>query len=122
LEFAQLDPDSAAAFRVEYGAPPALAPQVVRACYQAVDLISFFTVGEQEVRAWPIPRGAKAPEAAGAVHSDMEQGFIKAEVGHWEDVIEHGGFAALRPHGKLRLEGREYVVQDGDVVVFRFSR
>ena len=122
LEFAQLDKDSAEAFRADYGDPPALAPQVVRCCYEAVDLISFLTVGDQEVRAWPIPRGSKAPQAAGAVHSDMEKGFIKAEVAHWQDVIAHKDFATLRSHGKLRLEGRDYVVQDGDVIVFRFNR
>ena len=122
LEFSQLDPESAAAFRAEYGDPPALAPEVVRACYEVANLISFFTVGDDEVRAWPIPRGTKAPEAAGAVHSDMEKGFIKAEVGRCEDLVEHKDFAHLRTHGKLRLEGRDYTVQDGDVIVFRFAR
>jgi hypothetical protein len=95
---------------------------VVRSCYEVVDLISFFTVGEDEVRAWPIPRGSSAPRAAGAVHSDMERGFIKAEVGRWEEVVAHGGFAALRHAGRLRLEGKDYVVQDGDVIIFRFQR
>jgi ribosome-binding ATPase YchF (GTP1/OBG family) len=86
-----------------------------------LDLISFLTVGEDECRAWSIKRGTIAHRAAGAIHSDIERGFIRAEVTRFEDLIELGSEARCREHGKLKLEGKEYVVQDGDVVHFRFN-
>ena len=95
--------------------------QPIRTAYAALDLISFLTAGEDECRAWPIRSGTNARRAAGAIHSDIERGFIRAEVYRWEDLVEHGSEAALKTLGKLRLEGKDYVVQDGDVVHFRFN-
>ena len=89
--------------------------------YCLLDLHSFFTVGEDEVRAWTIPVGASALEAAGAIHSDLQKGFIRAEVIDFEDLIQLGGFTEARQKGKLRLEGKEYIVQDGEIVHIRFN-
>jgi ribosome-binding ATPase YchF (GTP1/OBG family) len=93
----------------------------IRAAYHLLDLISFFTVGEDEVRAWPIRRGDKAPRAAGRIHSDLERGFIRAEVMHYQEFMSVGSEAAARHQGKLRLEGKEYVVHDGDIMNIRFA-
>ena len=95
--------------------------RLIRVGYELLNLITFFTVGPKEDRAWTIPRGAKAPEAAGKIHSDMQRGFIRAEVIGYEDFITCGGEIAARDQGKLRLEGKDYVVQDGDIIHFRFS-
>ena len=84
-------------------------------------LISFLTCGEPECRAWTIERGMTAQKAAGAIHSDIERGFIKAEVVNWEDLLKAGSFPAARERGQVRLEGKEYVVQEGDVILFRHS-
>ncbi len=114
--------DEAALFRAELGLAEAGLNAVIAAGYRLLRLITFFTVvGENEVRAWPIPRGTVASRAAGTVHSDMERGFIRAEVVAYEDLNAAGTFAAAREAGRLRLEGRDYVVQDGDVVAFRFN-
>jgi GTP-binding protein YchF len=93
----------------------------IRAAYQLLDLVSMLTAGEDECRAWPIPRGTAAPRAAGKIHSDIERGFIRAEVVPWQDLVELGSEARCREAGKLRVEGKSYVVQDGDVVHFRFN-
>ena len=95
--------------------------KVVRAGYELLGLITFFTAGETEVRAWTIKRGAKAPQAAGVIHTDFEKGFIKAEIIWWEDLVKLGGEAACRAAGKLAIEGKDYVMRDGDVVHFRFN-
>ena len=95
--------------------------RLIRAGYDLLELITFFTVGEKENRAWTIRRGARAPQAAGAIHSDFERGFIRAEVIGYDDFVACGGEAAAKERGKLRLEGKEYVVQDGDVMHFRFG-
>ncbi|MFC1641376.1 DUF933 domain-containing protein [Myxococcota bacterium] len=95
--------------------------KVIRAAYSLLDYVSFFTVGEDEVRAWTVRRGSKAPKAAGRVHSDMERGFIRAEVMAYDDFIAAGSEARMRELGKLRVEGKEYVVQDGDILNFRFA-
>lgn len=95
--------------------------QVIRKGYHALGLISFFTAGPKEVRAWTVRRGAKAPEAAGVIHSDFERGFIRAEVIPYETYIRLRGEAAAKAAGEMRIEGREYVVQDGDVIHFRFN-
>jgi len=94
---------------------------IVREVYQALGLISFLATGEDECRAWAIRRGTLAPRAAGAVHADIEKGFIRAEVIGYDDFIALGSEAAAKKAGKYRLEGREYVVQDGDIVHFRFN-
>ena len=93
----------------------------MRASYDLLGYISFFTVGEDEVRAWTIRRGTPAVEAAGAIHSDIQRGFIRAEVVFWEDLARLKTLAACRDQGLLRLEGKEYVMRDGDVVLFRFN-
>jgi len=95
--------------------------RLVRAGYRLLDLVTFFTVGEDECRAWTVRRGSLAPQAAGVIHSDFEKGFIKAEVVRFEDLLELGSEAACREKGKLRIEGKGYVVQDGDVMHFRFN-
>jgi GTP-binding protein YchF len=95
--------------------------EVIRSGYAALDLITFFTAGKKEVRAWTIQRGDKAPRAAGKIHTDFERGFIRAEVIWWEDLIKLGSEAACRAQGKLATEGKEYVVRDGDVMHFRFN-
>jgi ribosome-binding ATPase YchF (GTP1/OBG family) len=95
--------------------------RVIRSSYQLLGLISFFTMNEEEVRAWTISQGTRAPQAAGKVHSDFEKGFIKAEVTASETFLEHGNLAAVRKAGELRIEGKDYVVQDGDLIYFRFN-
>jgi hypothetical protein len=95
--------------------------RLVHAGYRLLGLITFFTVGEDECRAWTLRRGARAPQAAGAIHSDFERGFIKAEVVRYEDLVRLGSESAARTQGKLRIEGKEYVVEDGDVIHFKFS-
>jgi len=95
--------------------------KLIRATYQLLDLITYFTAGEKEVRAWTIRRGWKAPKAAGVIHSDFEKGFIRAEVIKYDDFVKYGSEAAVKEAGKLSVEGKEYVVQDGDVMHFRFN-
>ncbi len=92
---------------------------MIQASYKLLGLISFLTCGEPECRAWTIERGMNAQKAAGAIHSDIEKHFIKAEVVRWEDLLAGGSFAATKERGQLRLEGKEYIVQDGDVILFR---
>ena len=99
---------------------PGLHP-VIRAGYATLQLITFLTAGPQESRAWTIPKGTRAPQAAAAIHTDFERGFIRAEVSRWEDLVELGSEAAVKQAGKMRVEGKEYVVQDGDVMHFRFN-
>jgi ribosome-binding ATPase YchF (GTP1/OBG family) len=93
----------------------------VRAAIELQGLISMLTAGPDECRAWPVPRGTPAPKAAGKIHSDIERGFIRAEVVRWEDLVELGSEAKCRDVGKLRVEGKDYVIADGDVVHFRFN-
>ena len=120
-EIASLSPEDAAVFRADLGiAEPAL-ERLIRASYHLLGYISFLTVGEDECRAWSIRAGTPARGAAGAVHSDIERGFIRAEVVPWDKLLEAGSLASSREKAWLRLEGKEYVVQDGDVVHFRHS-
>ncbi|HLU17096.1 MAG TPA: redox-regulated ATPase YchF [Edaphocola sp.] len=115
------DPEDKALFLEEYQlAEPGL-NRLIRAAYSLLNLITYFTAGVQEVRAWTIHKGWKAPQAAGVIHSDFEKGFIKAEVIAYEDFIELGGELGAKEKGKLRIEGKEYVVSDGDVMHFRFN-
>ena len=104
-----------------YGLAESGRDALIRTTYALLGWISFLTAGEPEVRAWTIRRGMTAAEAAGAIHSDIQRGFIKAEIVDWRDLLETGGWAAAREAGKLRLEGRDYIVQDGDVILFRHS-
>jgi ribosome-binding ATPase YchF (GTP1/OBG family) len=95
--------------------------ELIRSVYHLLGLITYLTAGEKETRAWTIRRGTKAPGAAGVIHSDFERGFIRAEVVSYDVLAAEGSYAAVREKGKLRLEGKEYVVQDGDVMLFRFN-
>jgi len=120
-EFAQLSPEDRAAFLGELGlAEPGL-NRVIREGYRVLGLITFFTVGPKEARAWTVAAGTKAAKAAGVIHSDFERGFIRAEIIAYEDFVALGGEAAAKAAGKMRLEGKDYVVRDGDVVHVRFA-
>ncbi len=122
LELDELGEDDQSVFMEEMGLDHLAAPEVVSKGYEMLDLISFLTgTGPKEVRAWTIPRGTTAIEAAGAIHSDIQRGFIRAEVTAFEDFRALGSFKEARAKGKLRLEGKDYVVQDGDIMEFRFS-
>ena len=118
-EIAQLDDDEQDEFLTELGLAEPSVHRVIRASYEALGLISFFTVGEDEVRAWTIRRGTEAHRAAGAIHSDLERGFIRAEVVPWQELIERRTLAACRQEGVLRLEGKSYVTRDGDIMHIR---
>ncbi|HSD26426.1 MAG TPA: redox-regulated ATPase YchF [Vicinamibacteria bacterium] len=120
-EMADLSPEDARAFREELSlAEPGL-DRVIRATYDLLGLISFLTTGEDECRAWTVSRGTRAQVAAGAIHSDIERGFIRAQVVAFEDLVAAGSIAACRERGTLRLEGRDYEVRDGDVIEFKFN-
>jgi ribosome-binding ATPase YchF (GTP1/OBG family) len=95
--------------------------QVIRESFEILGLLSFFTKNEQEVRAWEIKQGSSAPQAAGKIHTDFERGFIRAEVVPYETFIEYGSDAAIKAAGKMHLEGKDYIIQDGDVIYFRFN-
>ncbi len=121
-DLASWPPDEAAEYRAAAGLERSGLAELVWAGYRTLDLITFFTiVGGREVRAWSVRRGAAAPEAAGRVHTDMERGFIRAEVIGWAELVAAGGWAAARERGLVRTEGRDYVVQDGEVCLFRFN-
>jgi GTP-binding protein YchF len=121
LEISQLDPPDAAAFLSDLGLAESGLDRVIRASYDLLGYISFFTVGEDECRAWSIPRGTPAQLAASEIHSDIARGFIRAEVVSYDALISRGSMAACRDHGEVRLEGKEYIVQDGDIINFRFA-
>lgn len=120
-ELADLDDAEAAEMMRAYGLAESGRDRLIQASYRLLGLISFLTCGEPECRAWTITRGMTAQKAAGAIHSDIERGFIKAEVVNWEHLLAAGSWAAARERGQCRLEGKEYVVADGDVVLFRHS-
>ncbi len=120
-EIQQLPPEERPGFLASVGLSEPGLNKVVRAGYRLLGLQTFFTVGEQECRAWTVRRGARALEAAGVIHSDFERGFIKAEVYGWEELLRLGSEAAVRERGLLRIEGKDYVVQDGDCMHFRFN-
>jgi ribosome-binding ATPase len=121
LEIAQLDPSDAAAFLRDLGLAESGLDRVIRATYDLLGYISFFTVGDDECRAWSIARHTPAQIAAGEIHSDIARGFIRAEVVGYDALVGRGSMAACREHGEVRLEGKEYIVQDGDVINFRFA-
>ena len=120
-EMAQLDEEAQAEFLKEYGLSEPARTRLIKAAYRLLDLISFFTVGEDEVRAWTIRRGTSALEAAGKIHTDLQRGFIRAEVVPCQALLSAGSWAACQKNAMLRLEGKGYVVQDGDVMHIRFS-
>ena len=120
-EIAELDGEDKKAFLEELGIQQSGLDATIKAAYELLGLITFLTAGKQEVRAWTITRGMKAPQAAGVIHTDFERGFIKAEVMSFSDLKEAGSEARVKELGKLRIEGKEYVVQDGDIMHFRFN-
>jgi ribosome-binding ATPase len=121
MEIAQLDENDREAFLKEIGVQEPARERFIRASYRLLNLISFFTTGEDEVRAWTITQGTVSRKAAGKIHSDIERGFIRAEVTAYDDFIAFGSEAKCREAGKLRLEGKDYVVRDGDIIHFRFA-
>jgi len=120
-ELAELDVAEREEFLKDMGVKEIARDRLIQMCYRTLNLISFLTVGEDEVRAWPIRSGSTARQAAGAIHTDIERGFIRAETVAYDDLMKVGSYAAARAAGVFRLEGREYVMQDGDIVNFRFS-
>jgi ribosome-binding ATPase len=120
-ELAEMDEKEAAELLASYGLKEPGLNRLIRATYELMGLTSFFTAGEPEVRAWTIRKGATAVKAAGAIHSDIEKGFIRAEVVRWSDLLVAGSIAAAREKAQVRLEGKEYIVQEGDVILFRHS-
>ncbi|MFU8877201.1 MAG: redox-regulated ATPase YchF, partial [Wenzhouxiangellaceae bacterium] len=120
-ELAQLEPEEQAEFLAELGETEPGLNRLIRAGYELLDLLTFFTAGPKEVRAWTVRRGASAPQAAGRIHTDFQKGFIRAEVTAFDDYIACNGEAGAKAAGKLRLEGKEYIVAEGDVMHFRFN-
>jgi ribosome-binding ATPase len=120
-ETAEMDPGEARALLEEFGVEEPGLETVIAACYRALDLITFLTTGEDETRAWEVRRGAKAPEAAGVIHTDLERGFIRAEVITYDELVAAGSMEAAKAAGKLRVEGKDYLVQEGDILHVRFS-
>ena len=120
-DLSELDNDDKLMMMEEYGINESGLDKLKKASYSLLGLISYLTAGKQEVRAWTINKGTKAPQAAGKIHTDFERGFIKAEVISYDDLINYGSTAAAREKGLVRLEGKEYIVQDGDVILFRFN-
>jgi len=120
-EIATMDPADRGEFLKDLGLTETGLTRIIRAGYDLLHLITFFTAGPKEARAWTVERGARAPQAAGEIHTDFERGFIRAETISFEDYIGHGGEAGARDAGRLRSEGKDYVVRDGDVMLFRFN-
>ena len=120
-ELAELEPEERDAFLAELGLEEPGLHRLIRATYDVLGLITFFTTGEKETRAWTVRQGARAPEAAGAIHSDFQRGFIRAETVAYDDFVRVGSLKAAREKGVLRAEGKEYVVRDGDILTFRFN-
>ncbi len=120
-EIAELPAEEKAAFLAEMGIPQSGLDQLVKACYRLLGLISFLTAGPKEVRAWTIQRGDRAPQAAGRIHTDFERGFIRAEIVPFDTLMELGSMQACKERGLVRSEGKDYVMQDGDVTLFRFN-
>ena len=120
-ELSQMDPADSAMFLEELGLKESGLNRLIKKSYELLGLISYLTAGEKETRAWTIVKGTKAPQAAGKIHSDFERGFIRAEVVDWETLLECGGYNGAREKGKVRSEGKDYVIKDGDVVLFRFN-
>ena len=120
-EIAELDDDEKAMFLEDLGLKESGLEKLIAASYKLLGLISYLTSGEDETRAWTITKGTKAPQAAGKIHTDFERGFIRAEVVSYDHLIECGSMTAAKEKGLVRLEGKDYVVQDGDIILFRFN-
>ncbi len=120
-EIAELEPDEKEVFLEDMGLERSGLDRLIKKSYSLLGLISFLTAGKQEVRAWTIKKGTKAPQAAGKIHTDFERGFIRAEVVAYDDLMECGSMVAAKEKGLVRSEGKEYVMKDGDIVLFRFN-
>ena len=120
-ETAEMDADEARALLEEFGVTQPGLETVIEACYRALDLITFLTTGDDETRAWEVRRGAKAPEAAGVIHTDLERGFIRAEVIGYDELVAAGSMEAAKSSGTLRVEGKDYEVREGDILHVRFA-
>ncbi len=120
-ELVALAPEDRKGYLAEVGVVSSGVDRLIQSAYRLLGLMSFLTAGEKEVRAWTVPRGTRAPQAAGTIHSDIERGFIRAEIVSYDDLTRTGSYAAAREQGLLRLEGKEYVMQEGDIVNFRFN-
>ncbi len=120
-EISELEEDEKKEFLEDLGIAESGLDKLITASYRLLGLLSFLTSGEDETRAWTIKVGTKAPQAAGKIHTDFERGFIKAEVVNYQDLLDCGSYAGAREKGLVRMEGKEYVVQDGDVILFRFN-
>jgi uncharacterized protein YhfF len=120
-ELSQMDPEDKAVFMEEFGLGESGLDRLIKKSYALLGLISYLTAGEKETRAWTIVKGTKAPQAAGKIHTDFEKGFIRADVVNWEILLQLGSTAAAKEKGKVRSEGKEYVMQDGDVVEYYFN-
>jgi ribosome-binding ATPase YchF (GTP1/OBG family) len=118
---AELPPEELNTFLADYGLAESGSERLIRTTYRLLGLISFFTVGEEECRAWTITRGTNAQNAAGVIHTDLADHFIRAEVCHYDDFVKHGSLQALKEKGLLRLQGKEYMVKDGDIMTIRHS-
>lgn len=120
-ELAELSDEERIEYLKELGLPESGLDKIIKAAYQTLGLITFITAGPKESKAWTCANGTKAPQAAGKIHTDFEKGFIRAEVIQWNKLLEAGGYPQARDKGWLRVEGKEYVIADGDVVHFRFN-
>ncbi len=120
-ELSALDEEDKKMFLESYGITESGLSRLVKKCYKLLRLVSYLTAGEKETRAWTVTEGTKAPQAAGKIHSDFEKGFIRAEIVPYETMLEYGGYNQAKEHGKVRSEGKDYVIKDGDVVLFRFN-
>jgi ribosome-binding ATPase YchF (GTP1/OBG family) len=120
-EISELDDDEKAEYLDAMGLKESGLDKLIKASYDLLGLMSFLTAGEDECRAWTIKKGTKAPQAAGKIHTDLERGFIKAEVINYKDLLEQGSLSAAKEKGLVGIEGKEYVVKDGDVILFRFN-
>lgn len=122
MEILELEEEEKALFLEEYGLKELSTHKFLRSSYNLLNVLTFFTIGKEEVKAWTIPEGTSAQHAAGAIHTDIEKGFIRAEVIGWEDLCRYGSFQAAKEKAAIRLEGKDYPVQDGDVIYFRFAK
>jgi len=120
-ELAELGEEDSKVYMADLGITETGLDKLVVAGYKLLDLVTYFTSGEPETRAWTVKKGTKGPEAAGVIHTDFVKGYIKADVVNWKDFVEHGGWSGIKGTGKLRLEGKEYVVEDGDTVYFHVA-
>ena len=121
MDIVDMDKEEKELFLSDLGLEESGLDRLIKECYSLLGLISYLTAGKPEVRAWTITKGTKAPQAAGKIHTDFERGFIRAEVVSYDDLIENGGMTACKEKGLVRSEGKDYVMKDGDVVLFRFN-